>query len=176
MSIAREQRGRRTTRHSTPVSACDAACDAPGVRSIAGRRAPGRCSVVEDDGPGPAAIGSPRRMPCRATAPCGSCPRSCECAAGHHEVHLGLELQHEDQVQPRIVAIVVRPVAKAHAPDHVVGVPARLLWLSTNGDCSCSRSIWENQAPSTSSCAPWTSATNQRISSSTMKAGAKICL
>ena len=54
-------------------------------------------------------------------------------AQRHQKVDLGLELKHKDQIQPRIVALVFRPTTKAYAPDHVIGVRARIFGISGNG-------------------------------------------
>ena len=54
-------------------------------------------------------------------------------AQRHLEVHLGLELKNQDQIQPRIITFLFRPTAKAHAPDHVISVPVRIFGSSGDG-------------------------------------------
>ena len=54
-------------------------------------------------------------------------------AQRHQKVDLGLELKHQDQIQPRIVTLLFRPTAKPHAPDHVISVPAWIFGSSGDG-------------------------------------------
>ena len=110
-------------------SRCDAGLACAALRRARGdqiddalRRAPRRCPRVEHDG-------QHRRQPVGGAEPLAPPALGVEAvdvaadAQRHQEVDLGLELQHHHQVQPR-VGVVFVPVAKGHAPDHVVGTPA----------------------------------------------------